>query len=189
MKTNKVLTIGMIALMAVAARGGNPELPLDLNSAGDFVILAKTGISTVPSSDITGDMGVSPITATAITGFSLMLDTPSAGQFSTSAQVDGKIYAADYAVPTPTKMTAAISDMESAFTAAALRPLPGISLPAEPGKPPVPDPSLPGQGRYPPAAAAGTLGRGRLHRAAHAVREPGDSGPAGRKQRDRCDPG
>ena len=124
MKANKVLTIGMMALMAVAAHGGNPELPLNLNSAGDFVILAKTGISTVPSSDITGDMGVSPITASAITGFSLMLDTPSAGQFSTSAQVDGKIYASDYAVPTPTKMTAAISDMESAFTAAALRPLP-----------------------------------------------------------------
>ena len=112
------------AMLVTAAKGGFPELPLNLGSAGDFVILAKSGISTVPYSDITGDMGVSPITATAITGFSLILDLPSLGQFSTSAQVTGKIYAADYADPTPVKMTAAISAMETAYTEAAGRTLP-----------------------------------------------------------------
>ena len=41
--------------------------------------------------------------------------------FSTSALVTGKIYAADYTVPTPTTMTTAISDMETAYTDAAGR--------------------------------------------------------------------
>ncbi|MDA3926601.1 MAG: ice-binding family protein [Kiritimatiellae bacterium] len=124
MKSKNVLAlIWMAAAMLTSiVRAGNPELPLDLGSAGDFVILAKTGISTVPSADIKGDMGVSPILATAITGFSLIMD--SSGEFSTSAQVTGRIYAPDYANSTPAKMTAAISDMEAAYTAAAGRTIP-----------------------------------------------------------------
>jgi hypothetical protein len=92
---------------------------VDLGKASSFVILAKTGISNVPASNITGDMGVSPIAATAITGFPLVLD--SSGIFSTSTGVTGKIYAADYAVPTPANLTAAVSDMETAYTDAAGR--------------------------------------------------------------------
>jgi len=120
--------LGVLATLAIlvpSAMGGHPELPLDLGTAGDFVILAKTGISTVPSSDITGDMGVSPIDSTAITGFSLIMDI--SGEFSTSAQVTGKIYASDYLVPTPSKMTTAISDMETAFTQASLRTIPNTT--------------------------------------------------------------
>jgi hypothetical protein len=107
-------------LLAGTARGGFPELPVPLGSAGDFVILAKTGISTVPDSDITGDMGVSPIDHTAITGFAL---TPSHAltEFSTSTQVDGNIYAANYQIPTPTKLSVAVSHMEAAYTEAAGR--------------------------------------------------------------------
>ena len=48
----------------------------------------------------------------------------SSNQFSTSSLVIGKIYASDYAVPTPTNMTTAISDMQTAFTNAAGRILP-----------------------------------------------------------------
>jgi hypothetical protein len=94
--------------------------PVDIGSAGDFVILAKSGISTVPNSVITGDIGVSPIAYTAMTGFSL---TPvdSSSQFSMSAQVKGKCYGANYAVPTPMKMTLATGDMEVAYTDAASR--------------------------------------------------------------------
>ena len=110
------------ALLATTAKGGFPELPVALGTANDFVILAETGISTVPTSDITGNMGVSPITSTAITGFSLVMD--GSGDFSTSAQVTGKIYAADYLHATPAKMTLAITDMQSAFTDAAGRTLP-----------------------------------------------------------------
>ena len=76
----------------------------------------------MPPSNITGNMGVSPINSTAITGFALILD--GSGQFSTSSQVTGKIYAPDYLSPTPVKMTAAISDMETAYTDAAGRTIP-----------------------------------------------------------------
>lgn len=90
-----------------------------LLTAGDFKILAKTGITNVPTSSVLGDMGVSPITDAAITGFALVLD--GSGEFSTSAQVVGRVYAANYAPPTPAKMTQAILDMEAAYTNAAGR--------------------------------------------------------------------
>jgi hypothetical protein len=97
-----------------------PIPPIDLGYACNYVILAKTGISTVPNSVVTGDIGVSPIAATAMTGFSLASD--SSGQFSTSSQVTGKAYAADYSGSTPADMTAAVSAMEAAYTNAAARP-------------------------------------------------------------------
>ena len=37
-----------------------PGLPVDLGTAAGFVVLAKSGISSVPASIITGDIGVSP---------------------------------------------------------------------------------------------------------------------------------
>jgi hypothetical protein len=88
------------------------------------VILAKSGISTTGTTSIGGDIGVSPIKAVGLTGFSQGMDA--SGQFSTSIYVTapGKLYAADYAVPTPAKMTAAVSDMETAYTDAAGRTLP-----------------------------------------------------------------
>jgi hypothetical protein len=98
------------------------QLPVDLGTAGNYVILAKSGISTVPPSTITGDIGVSPIKSTAITGFSLILITGS--PFATSAQITGKVYASDYAAPTPANLTTAVSDMETAYTDAAGRTLP-----------------------------------------------------------------
>jgi len=73
----------------------------------------------VPDSKITGDVGVSPIAQGAMTGFSLSLD-PS-GEFATSTQVTGNMYAADFAIPTPSKMTTAIGDMETAYNDAAGR--------------------------------------------------------------------
>ena len=103
------------------ATAAGPE-PVVLGTAGNFVILAKSGISTVPNSAVTGDIGVSPIDQTAITGFSETADA--SNTFSTSDQVDGKIYAADYAPPTPINMTTAVSDMEIAYTDAAGRTLP-----------------------------------------------------------------
>jgi hypothetical protein len=116
------ITMTAIILSVTTAIGGYPELPIGLGTAGNLVILAKSGISTVPGSSVTGDMGVSPIDSTAITGFSLILD--GFGTFSTSAQVTGRIYAADYAAPTPVILTTAVSDMETAYTDAAGRTLP-----------------------------------------------------------------
>lgn len=96
-----------------------PGLPVELGTAGDFALLAKSGISTVPTSAITGDVAVSPAAASFITGFSLVAD--STNVFATSLQVTGRVYAADYAVPTPSNLTTAIGDMETAYLDAASR--------------------------------------------------------------------
>ncbi len=95
---------------------------VNLGIANNFVILAKTGISTTGTTLITGDIGVSPAAATYMTGFGLVADATN--QFSTSPQIVGRAYAANYADPTPATMTTAISNMETAYTDAAGRTLP-----------------------------------------------------------------
>src|SRR5204863_4696141 len=91
----------------------------DSGAAGSYVILAKTGISNVTGSMVTGDMGLSPAAASFITGFSLIAD--STNVFSTSSSVTGKVFAANYAVPSPTNLTTAIGSMETAYSDAAAR--------------------------------------------------------------------
>jgi len=92
---------------------------VDLGTAGNYVILAKTGISTTGTTHITGDIAVSPESQTALTGFSetLALD----GTFATSPRVTGKLFAADMTSPTPSILTTAVSDMETAYADAAGR--------------------------------------------------------------------
>jgi hypothetical protein len=106
-------SLGPIVALAAGPAG------VSLGSAGNFAILAKTGISTTGSTSIVGDVGLSPAAASYITGFALTL--PAASAFSTSALVTGKIYAPGYADPTPANITAAVSDMETAYTDAAGR--------------------------------------------------------------------
>jgi len=96
-----------------------PGQPVDLGLASNFAILAKSGIATVPTSAITGNLGISPAGATSITGFSLIMD-PS-NTFSTSTQVTGSVYASDYVPPTPSGLTNSVLDMQTAFTDAAGR--------------------------------------------------------------------
>jgi len=93
-----------------------------LGAAGSYAILAKTGISNVTGSTVTGDMGLSPAAASFITGFSLVAD--STNVFSSSSSVVGKVYAANYAVPSPSNLTTAIGSMETAYTDAAGRSTP-----------------------------------------------------------------
>jgi hypothetical protein len=111
-----------VALMVPVAAVSLSPTPVNLGTAGNFALLAKTGISVTGTTAIVGDLGVSPAAATYITGFDLIAD-PS-NTFSTSSLVTGRIYAANYTDPTPTKMTTAIGDMETAYTDAAGRPLP-----------------------------------------------------------------
>jgi hypothetical protein len=92
--------------------------PVGLGTAGDYAILSKAGISTTPGSYITGSIAVSPIAATAITGFGL---TAPPGEYSTSSLVSVQVKAANYAVPTPSKLTTAVGDMEIAYADAAGR--------------------------------------------------------------------
>lgn len=93
---------------------------VNLGTAGNYVLLAKTAISTVPASAVTGDVGISPAAETYITGF----DLTDATGYATSPQITGKVYASDMASPTPSNLTAAVSDMETAFTDAAGRVTP-----------------------------------------------------------------
>jgi hypothetical protein len=89
-------------MAALRTEGPAPPLPVDLHGAGDFTILTKAGISTVPASAITGNIGVSPIAATAMTGFSLTADVSNI--FSTSTQLVGQAFAADYGILPPPKI-------------------------------------------------------------------------------------
>jgi hypothetical protein len=116
--------IGIMILVVISpfAQILSQSSVVNLRSADAFVILGKTGISSTGATDITGDIGVSPIDHTAITGFGLILDA--SGTFSTSSLVTGKVYAANYTDPTPVKLTTAIGDMETAYTDAAGRTVP-----------------------------------------------------------------
>lgn len=96
--------------------------PVILGTAGNYVILAKSAISTTGTTDIVGNIAVSPAAETFITGFSQARDA--SDEFSTSAIVTGNIYAADMAPPTPSVLTTAIGDMEIAYTDAAGRSSP-----------------------------------------------------------------
>ena len=86
-------------------------LPVNVGAAGSFAVLSKSGVSDVPNSKITGDVGTSPITGAAITGL-------------TCAEVTGTIYSVNAAGPlrcrvtAPSTLTTAISNMEAAYTRA-----------------------------------------------------------------------
>jgi hypothetical protein len=92
---------------------GHGPTSVNLGSASTFVILAKTAVSDVPTSAITGDVGASPVT-----GASIGL---------TCAEVTGAIYSVDAAGPLPcvvtdaTRLTTAVGDMGTAYTDAAGR--------------------------------------------------------------------
>jgi hypothetical protein len=122
--TNTVkATSGSISSMASVTvnvvSGSHGPAAVNLGSAANYVILAKSAISNVPTSVITGNLGLSPAAASFITGFALNL--PAGSAFSTSAQVTGNVYASDYAVPSPNNLTVAIGDMMTAYTTAAGR--------------------------------------------------------------------
>lgn len=119
-------TASLLMLSIIACGGSGSErktaaggLPVNLGTSGNYVILAKSGITTVPASIITGNLGLSPAAGSFITGFALTADATNV--FSTSPQVTGKVFAADFAPPTPSTLTTAVSDMQLAFTDAAGR--------------------------------------------------------------------
>ncbi|KMQ76028.1 Bacterial Ig-like domain/Protein of unknown function (DUF3494) [Marinobacter subterrani] len=104
-----------------------PE-PVNLRTAGDFVILTKTGITNVFQSAITGNIGASPITAAAMNSVSC-------------DEITGIIYGADDAyvasaggracfsgtAPDNTLVANAVLDMGTAYTDAAGRTTPDFT--------------------------------------------------------------
>jgi hypothetical protein len=128
-KTLFIVPLAVVAMMAAATTGAQGDtghhvvtgaattstlLPVNLGAAGSFAVLSKSGVSDIPNSKITGDVGTSPITGAAITGL-------------TCAEVTGTIYSVNAAGPLPCRVTApsflttAISNMETAYTDAAGR--------------------------------------------------------------------
>jgi hypothetical protein len=117
---NKMGVIALLLTAFVAAPGASQAAgpaPVNLGTAGNFVILSKSGITNVPTSAVTGDVGTSPITGAAITGL-------------TCTEVTGTIYTVDATGPDPcsvmhpTRLTTAVLNMEAAYTDAAGRPNP-----------------------------------------------------------------
>lgn len=85
---------------------------VNLGVAGNFAILSKTGITSVYKSTITGDIGTSPITGAAMV--------------INCGEVTGNVFSVDAAGPackttSATMLTAAIGDMQTAYTDAAGR--------------------------------------------------------------------
>ncbi len=91
---------------------GRGPTPVNLGTAGSYSILAQSAITDVPSSAVTGNIGLSPATG--------------AGIHLTCPEVTGNIYSVDAAGP-PCKITAAsqlttaINDTGTAYTDAAGR--------------------------------------------------------------------
>jgi len=124
MMISSVFNICLLATLSSGVAALGPAV-VNLRTAANYAILAKSGVSTVPPSVITGSVAVSPIAATGLTGFSLTVD--SSGQFSTSVQVVGHLFAASYSAPTPSTLTVAVADMGTAFTDATGRVNPNFS--------------------------------------------------------------
>lgn len=99
--------------------------PLNLGSAGLYTILSQTGITSTGLTSVTGNIGVSPITGAAMTGFGNVMDA--SGTFSTSGLVSGNLYGANYSGATAAKLSQAIGDMQTAFNTANLLTSPLIS--------------------------------------------------------------
>jgi hypothetical protein len=98
---------------------------VDLGTAGNYVVLSKAAVTVAAATIITGNVGVSPMSA--LTGFALTLDL--SGEFATSLLVTGRLYAANYAPPTPTVLAIAIADKDIAYADAASR-TPDVSIAA-----------------------------------------------------------
>jgi hypothetical protein len=93
------------------------QAKVNLRSTAGFALLAGSLISNVPTSAITGDIGISPAARSFITGFGL-------------TEVTGNIYAADDVSPvgTPAMLTAAKGDLTTAYNDAAGRTATDIVL-------------------------------------------------------------
>lgn len=121
--------LGLMALFLVVALtgcggdgdGASNSAPVSLGTAANYAILAKTGVASVPGSVVTGNIGLSPAARGFLTGWSEISDVTDT--YSTSAQVIApyKLYAADYAEPSPTNLGVAVLNMQAAYTDAAGR--------------------------------------------------------------------
>ncbi|WP_150913914.1 ice-binding family protein [Marinobacter halotolerans] len=100
-----------------------PE-PVNLRTAGDFVILTKTGITNVPVSAITGDIGSSPITAAAMDNVSCTEITGTIYGSDAAYSGSGDVTCFAGAAPDNTLVANAVLDMGTAYADASGRTTP-----------------------------------------------------------------
>ena len=112
----RILSAGFLTLSLPAF--AQAATAVYLGTAGYYTILTKSGVSNTGATHVQGNIGVSPIAATAITGFALKRTAPT---YSTSSLVTGRVFAANYAAPTPAHLTSAVSAMQTAYNNAAGR--------------------------------------------------------------------
>ena len=88
-----------------------------LGTASQFALISSSDITNIPTSSITGDVGITPGVRSSISGL-------------TAPEVSGTIYASDDAAPVPAMLIAAKNDAEAAYlnAVAAVR---GTPTPAE----------------------------------------------------------
>src|SRR4030095_17020315 len=84
------------------------QAPLNLGSAGRFAVLAASEITSVPTSVINGDVGLSPAARSKIAGL-------------TPVEVVGSIFAADAGGAVAVMLTGAQGDLTTAYNDAAGR--------------------------------------------------------------------
>ena len=90
---------------------GPPAVNLGL--AGKYAVLAESGITTTPTSYVGGNLGISPATEAAITGFAI---THTNGAPSGSSKyVSGSVFASDYGSPTPANLVTAVDNKLTAY--------------------------------------------------------------------------
>ena len=110
-----------VVVVPPPALAANPAI-VNLGTAANYAILAKAAIATVPSSVVTGNVGLSPAARVFLTGWSLI--TEPTDTYFTSAQVVApfKLYAADQVGGTTSSdLTTAVLNMQAAYTDAAGR--------------------------------------------------------------------
>jgi len=97
-----------VAVMFPYLHATAAQAPVDLRSTSRFAILAGSGITSVPTSDIRGDVGLSPAARSTISGL-------------TPVEVVGTIFAADDGGAVADMLTTAKGDLTTAYNDAAGR--------------------------------------------------------------------
>lgn len=112
------IVLAAVALATSSAANAG-QAPVDLQTAGTFAILSKSGVTNVYASAVSGNVGSSPITGAAI--------------LLTCTEVSGMIFSVDAAGPLPCTvnaapfLTLAVLDMQLAYLDAARRTSPDFT--------------------------------------------------------------
>jgi hypothetical protein len=107
--TGVVATALLLVTSCISTAGASTAI--SLGTAAQFAVLAGTAVTNVPTSSITGGVGLSPAAGTSYTGL-------------TGAEVQGTIYSVNAAGPSgyvtnPALLTSAKNSLTAAFTTAA----------------------------------------------------------------------